>query len=146
MTTLTFTVQIKLTAAQIIRNCASTIDESEAAKLAHEVHAIIAEVQARYVRRPLVPLSDDGHVLTQRMPSDDECAFTLADLVDAVRRGLLGFESTNRNAAVAESDWLEEQLTGIDDALYDRYLRLHDRIQGTNFAEPLTEEPISIRH
>jgi hypothetical protein len=146
MATLTFNIQATLTASQIIRNCPSAIDESEAAKLAQEAHAIIAEVRARYVRHPLVLLTDDdGRALARRMPSDDECAYTLADLVDAVRRTILGFWSANQDAAVAEPDWVEEQLTWIDDALYARYLRLCDRIQGTNYAESLADPP-SLTH
>ena len=149
MTDLTLTIPITLTASQIIRNCPSTIDESEAAKLAHEAHAIIAEVQARYVRpRMLERLPFDGESDFEpvgREVSDDECAFMLADLVDAVRRTVLGFWSANQNAAVAESDWMEEQLTRIDDALYARYLRLCDRIQATNYAESLVDPP-SLMH
>jgi hypothetical protein len=147
MTDLTFTVSIELTASQIIRNCPSTIDESEAAKLAQEAHAIIAEVQAHFVRyRIRIPNDDEcDFEIVSREASDDECAFTLADLVDAVRRTVLGFWSVNENAAGAEANWVEEQLTRIDDALYARYLRLCDRIQGTNYAESLDDHP-SLTH
>ena len=156
MTTFTINVPIELTAAQIIRNRPSTIDAAlspatedakrEAAELAQEAHAIIAEVQARYVRLPRVTRSDDGRVLAQRILSDDEYAFMLTDLVDAVRRTLLGFWSASRIAAVHESDWLEEQLTAIDDDLYVRYLRLCDRIQGTNLAAEFAAEAAAEFH
>jgi hypothetical protein len=132
-TDITITIPLALTASQIIRGSPAAISESGALELARELHDLIAEVQARYVRHPILermPSDDEcDFEPVARMPSDDECAFMLADLVDAVRRGLLGFESTNQNAAVAESDWLEELLTSTDDALDARYLRLCDRIQ-----------------
>ena len=107
------------------------------------MHAIIAEVQARFVRYRIaerMPYDDEPDFeLVSRWASDDECAFTLADLLDAVRRGLLGFWSVNRDTAVHESDWVTEQLTSIDDVLDARYLRLCDRIQGTNYAESLDD-------
>ena len=157
MTTLTISVPIELTAAQTIRHRPSTTDAAlspatedakrEAAELAREAHAIIAEVQARYAPLPLVTLTDDvGYALARRMPSDDESAFVLADLVDAVPRTILGFWSTNQNAAVRESDWLWEQLTAIDDDLYVRYLRLCDRIQGTNLAVEFAAEAAAEFH
>jgi hypothetical protein len=116
---ITITIPIALTTSQVIRASPAAISESEARQLALELHDLIAEVQARYLSRPL------------REPA----AFGLADLVDAVRRTLLGFWPTDGTAAGNESCWLMEQLTDIDGALlYDRYLLLHDRIQGTNFA------------
>jgi hypothetical protein len=119
---ITIAIPIALTASQIIRASPAAISESEARQLALELHDLIAEVQARYGEGKL---------------SDDEAAFGLADLVDAVRRTVLGFWPSDGAAAGSESCWLMEQLTDIGDArntlLYDRYLRLHDRIQGTDF-------------
>ena len=127
MTDITITIPLTLTSSQIIRASPAAISESEALELAHELHDLVAEVQARYVRHPL----REGKL------SDDEAAFELADLVDAVRRTVLGFWPSDGAAAGSESCWLMEQLTDIGDArntlLYDRYLRLHDRIQGTDF-------------
>jgi hypothetical protein len=131
MTDITITIPLTLTASQIIRGSPAAISESEALELARELHDLIAEVQARYVRRPL----REGKL------SDDEAAFELADLVDAVRRTVLGFWPPNQDAVGHESVWLADELTRIDDALYDRYLRLHDRTQSTNFAELLTNYP-----
>jgi hypothetical protein len=116
MANLTFTVSIPLTAAQIIRNRSSTIDagpptedeKREALELAHEVHAVINEVQARFVRyrigEPWDDESDSEPV--SRWASDDEVAFTLADLLDAVRRGLLGFgQSTGTLRSMKPIGW-----------------------------------------
>jgi hypothetical protein len=128
MTDITITIPLTLTSSQIIRASPAAISESEALELAHELHDLVAEVQARYVRHPL----REGKL------SDDEAAFELADLVDAVRRTVLGFWPSNEDAVGSESSWLMEELTRIDDALFDRYLRLHDRTQSTNFAELLT--------
>jgi hypothetical protein len=130
MTDITITIPLPLTASQIIRGSPAAISESEALELARELHDLIAEVQVRYVGRPL----REGKL------SDREAAFGLADLVDAMRRTVLGFWPSDPDAAGNESCWLMEELTDIDDALYDRYLRLHDRTQSTNFAEPLSAE------
>ena len=72
MTTLTFTISIPLTDAQIIRN-RSTIDglatedeKREVAELAQEVHAIIAEVQARFsAASPAAPRASTTRRLKQ---------------------------------------------------------------------------------
>jgi hypothetical protein len=67
---------------------------------------------------------------------DPGSAFELADLVEAVRRTVLGFWPYN--GVAEESEWLMDRLTSIDDGLYQRYLRLHDKTQMTSFGEPLT--------
>ena len=117
MTDITITIPLALTTSQIVRANPAAISESEARQLALELHDLVAEVQARYARHPL----PEGKL------SDDEAAFELADLVDAVRRTALGFWPYSQDAAGTESCWLMEQLTHIEDALYDRYLRLHDQ-------------------
>ena len=134
MTDITITIPLALTVSQIIR-VNPAISESEALELARVLHDLIGEVQARYVRRPL----REGKL------SDDRAAYELADLVDAVRRTVLDFWPRNQDAVGDESVWLMDELTRIDmsmeSPLYDRYLRLCDRIQATNFAESLTSDP-----
>lgn len=124
MTDLVIAIPLTLTASQIIRGSPKAISDPEAL----ELHDLIGEVQARFgdVKRPLV----GGGFF------DPGSAFELADLVEAVRRTVLGFWPYNGLAE--ESEWLALRLTSIDDDLYNRYLRLHDKTQMTSFAEPLT--------
>jgi hypothetical protein len=128
MTDLLITIPLTLTASQIIRGSPKAISDPEALELALELHDLIGEVRARfvYVKRPQV----GGGFF------DPGAAFELADLVEAVRRTVLGFWPYN--AVAEESEWLALRLTSIDDDLYQRYLRLHDRTQMTSFGKPPT--------
>jgi hypothetical protein len=128
MTDLVITIPLTLTASQIIRGCPKAISDPEALELALELHDLIGEVRARFVYVKL-PLVGGGF-------SDNGAAFDLADLVEAVRRTILGFWP--ENAEAEESIWLAHQLMSISDDLYNRYLLLHDKVQMTSFGEPLT--------
>ena len=76
--------------------------------------------------------------------------YELADLVDAVRRTVLDFWPRNQDAVGDESVWLMDELTRIDmsmeSPLYDRYLRLCDRIQATNFAQSADQRNPPLTH
>jgi hypothetical protein len=101
ITDITITIPLALTASQIIRASPAAISESEALELTRELHDLIAEVQARYVRGP----RREGKL------SDDQAAYELADLVDAVRRTVLDFWPRNQEAVGDESVWLMDELT-----------------------------------
>ena len=154
MSSIELVIPLELTTSQIIRASPVPISENAARELALELHDLVDEAQARYAR-PAVPVSESelddlaklddderrARAVKRPLISDDRAAFVLADLIDAVRRTALGFWPYNNGEAVAqESRWLMEELTRIDDALYARYLRLHDRINATNFAEIATGE------
>jgi hypothetical protein len=112
---ITLIIPIEMTAAQIIR--ANPALENEALALAEELHAIIDATRERYAARP------PGH------PQDVTIPFELEDLIDAVRRTVLGFWPAGDMAPGSESMWVMEQLTYrcTTSDLYDRYLRLCER-------------------
>ena len=124
------TVPIALTLAQIAR-ANQEIRDDEALKLAQELHDLIAAVQTAYIDRPPKPAAlaarlpdEDAH-----LPYEDAIAFEVADVVDTLRRSVLGFLPPDWNEACSAGVWLMERLTDLgDDSLYDRYLRLCSRI------------------
>jgi hypothetical protein len=137
------TVPIALTLAEIAR-ANQEISDDEALKLAHELHDLIAAVQTAYIVRPPSPA-----VLAARMPREDAhlpyedaVAFEVADLVDTLRRSVLGFLPSDWDEACSAGVWLMELLTDLgDDSLYDRYLRLCSRISepGVHAAREIVE-------
>ena len=75
-------------------------------------------------RWPRVCPDEDAH-----LPYEDAIAFEVADVVDTLRRSVLGFLPPDWNEACNAGVWLMELLTDLgDDSLYDRYLRLCSRI------------------
>jgi hypothetical protein len=127
-TDLMITIPLALTASQIIRGSPKAISDPEALELALELHDLIGEVRARFVYVKL-PLVGGGF-------SDNGADFEVADLIEAVRRTILGFWP--HGAEADESVWLMDRLTSIDDDLYNRYLLLCDKVHMTSFGEPLT--------
>jgi hypothetical protein len=141
MTDITITIPLPLTLAQIAR-ANPTIGDDEARELALETHSIIAMVQELYATNP-----PNKVWLANRLPTEDRClpyetaiAFELGDVIDSIRDTIFGHWPTDPNAAGDLSCWIMARLTDLDasDILYVRYLRVHDRVQGTNFASDLT--------
>ena len=137
MTDITITIPLGLTVSQIAR-ANPTIGDDEARELAQEVHSIIDMVQAAYAAH--LP---DKAKLTARLPSAARClpyetalAYELGDVIDSIRNTIVGHWPTDHSEEAELSCWIAERLTDLDssDILYVRYLRVHDRVQGTNFA------------
>ena len=124
------TIPLALTRAEIAR-VNEKIRDDEALTLAHELHDLIAAVQTAYIVRPPSPAAlaarlpnEDAH-----LPYEDAIAFEVADVVDSLRRSVLGFLPPDWDEACNTGVWLMKLLTDLgDDSLYDRYLRLHSRI------------------
>jgi hypothetical protein len=144
MTEIRLTIPLALTVSQIAR-ANPTIDDDEARELAQEVHSIIATVQKLYALRPPNPAE-----LALRLPTTARClpyeaaiAYELGDVIDVVRDTIFGHWPPHDSSEAGDlSCWIMERLTDLDDSdiLYVRYWRVHDRIQGTNFAADLTVE------
>jgi hypothetical protein len=108
---------LALTAARIIR--AGVIeDEAVALKLAHELHDIVATYRALYAARP-------------ECERDYPCAdIEEADVIDTIVRTTLG------NGPNDHGGWVYERFLGVDgEDLYVRYMKLADKVLGTDFAE-----------
>jgi hypothetical protein len=140
MADLTIVIPLALTLAQIAR-ANPAIGEDEARELAQETHSIIAAVQADYAAHP-----PDKARLAARLPTADRglpyeaaIAFELGDLIDSIRGTICGHWPTDPSETSDLSCWLAVWLTDLDASgiLYIRYLRVHDRVQGTDFATDL---------
>ena len=141
MTDITITIPLELTVSQIAR-ANLTIGNDEARELALEVHSIIDMVQAAYAAHP-----PDKATLTARLPGAARClpyetavAYELGDVINSIRNTIFGFWPTDSNEEAELSCWIAKWLTELDasDILYVRYLRVYDRVQGTDFASILT--------
>ena len=93
-----------------------SINEETAGELAAEVRDIIACVQHSY---------SAGR---RGSPDDEEI-----DVVRTFLRTVVDIWPSEEGGAANESVWLMERLTDIDDELYLRYMRLCDRVNGTDF-------------
>jgi hypothetical protein len=106
-----------LTAAQI-RRVNPSINEETARELAAELHDIVAYVQSLYATQP------------RGEPTAD---FEESDVIQTLLRTALDFWPRDEGAAGNESIWLMEMLTFVGgDELYLRYMRLCDRVNGTD--------------
>jgi hypothetical protein len=101
-----------------IRRVNRWIKKEMAGELAAEVHDIIACVQRSYsagLRRGSLDAEE-------------------IDVVQTVLRTVVDIWPSEKEDAADERAWLMERLTAIDDELYRRYLRLCDRVNGTDFS------------
>jgi hypothetical protein len=127
MADITLKIPLELTKSLIIRRLAivygNDVDISCARELAEELHAIVgAYLNLHSVRPP------DGY------PEPDE-EFTKADMLFAILRTALDWWPKEGDATAHESVWIMDQFKRVDgDELYERYLRLSDRINNTDFA------------
>jgi hypothetical protein len=73
-----------------------------------------------------------------RPPCEAYTASEETDVVETILRTAVDVWPLDEGAGAAESVWLYERLEAVDgDELYDRYLRLCDKINGTNIADTL---------
>jgi hypothetical protein len=108
---------VDLMAARI-RRVNRSINEETAGELAAEVRDIIACVQRSY-----------SAGLRRSSPDDEEI-----DVVRTFLRTVVDTWPSEEGDAANDSVWLMERLTDIDDELYRRYMRLCDRVNGTDFS------------
>ena len=141
--TIMITIPLALTLAQFARAIRG-ISDDEARELAQEMHDLIAAVQAAYAAHP-----PDKAALTKRLPAEDRrlpyeiaVAFELGDIIDSMRDTIFGHWPDDSSEACGLSCGIMARLADLDDGdnLYCRYLRLSDRVQGTDFATSLNEE------
>jgi hypothetical protein len=127
MSNIELSIPAELTAAQIRRGNPS-IDEETAQKLAAELHDIVARIKKGFALQP------------PDLPIEE------SDAIQTLLRTAVGIWPKDEDAAANESVWAMEQitragqLTGADD-LYKSYLRVCDKVDGTDFASLLTPAP-----
>ena len=108
-----------LTAAQIQRVNAD-IGDDDAQALAVELHAIIAAYRQLFSVRP---------------PDEAEALSEEADMIATIWRTAMDMWPKDNGVSANESVWLMERLTAVGgDELYERYLRLSDRINKSDVA------------
>jgi hypothetical protein len=106
-----------LTAARI-RRANPSIEKEAARELATELHDIVACVQGRCAAQP--------------KPYPE---FEASDLIQAMMREIVDDRPPGDGAAATDSMWVWEWVTSLcGDELYLRYMRLFDRINGTDIA------------
>jgi hypothetical protein len=108
---------VDLMAARI-RRVNRSINKETAGELAAEVYDIIACVQRSY-----------SAGLRRGSPDDED-----SDVVQTFLRTVVDIWPCDKGDAANESVWLMERLTDIDHELYLRYMRLCDRVNGTDFS------------
>jgi hypothetical protein len=105
-----------LTAARI-RRVNRSVNKETARELAAELHDIIARVKSFYSQPCGGPTAD----------------FEESDVIQTLLRTAVNFWPSDDAAAASESIWLMERLTFVGGhELYLRYMRLSDRINGTD--------------
>ena len=116
MPNVVLSASVDLMAARI-RRVNRSINKETAGELAAEVHDIIACVQRFY-----------SAGLRRGSHADEEI-----DVVQTLLRTVVDIWPSDKGDAANESVWLMDRLTDIDDELYLRYMRLCDRVNGTDF-------------
>jgi hypothetical protein len=120
-------ISVELLESWIIRRLAivygEDVDISPARGLAEELHAIVAAYLSLYlVRAP------------DRSPEPNE-EFTKVDMLFAILRTALGWWPADGDVEADESVWIMEQFDRADgDELYQRYVRVSDKINNTDIA------------
>jgi len=125
-------IPLALTEALIVRRMASVFGEGQthgqAGELAHELHVIIDGYRRlRSVEPP--------YMGSNRYELMDIAAIEEPDTVLAILNTALGLWPQDHDASAGQGVWIFHQFDHADaDALYERYLRLCDRINGTDEA------------
>jgi hypothetical protein len=112
-------IPVALTATRI-RGRASVSAET-AHQMAIELHGIVAAYRQLFAVRPPCGYFVDNEE---------------TDVVETVLRTAVDVWPLDGDDVAYESVWLFERFSAVDgDELYERYLRLFDKINGTNFAD-----------
>ena len=89
--------------------------------MAIELHGIVTDYRQLFALRP---------------PSDHYGLSEETDVIETILRTAVDVWPSDEDAVAAESIWLFERFDAVDgDELYERYLRLSDKINGTDLAE-----------
>jgi hypothetical protein len=114
-------IPVELTASRIQRRAA--VSEETALKWAIELHGLVSDYRKLFALRP---------------PCEAYTASEETDVVETILRTAVDVWPLDEGAGAAESVWLYERLEAVDgDELYDRYMRLFDKINGTDIAESM---------
>jgi hypothetical protein len=112
-------IPVELTAMRIQGR--ASVSAATAHQLAIELHAIVAAYRQLFAVRP-----------PGRCFVDNE----ETDVVETILRTAVDLWPRDGDEVAYESVWLIERFSAVDgDELYERYLRLFDRINGTDFAD-----------
>jgi hypothetical protein len=120
MSTIELRIPVELTASRI-KGMTLVTDEA-AQEMAVELHNIAADYRQLFALRP---------------PSGVYGEFEETDVVETILRTALDIWPIDGDACGRESAWLYERFSKVDgDELYEGYLRLFNKINGTNFTDP----------
>jgi hypothetical protein len=112
-------IPVELTASRIERR--ASISAEAANQLAIELHAIVA---------------DYGQLFALRPPCDHYAPSEETDVVETILRTAVDVWPSDKDAVAIESMWLAACFSTIDGyELYERFLRLCDKINGTDLAD-----------
>lgn len=112
-------IPVELTASRIERR--ASISAEAAHQMAIELHGIVADYRQLFALRP---------------PCDLYAPFEETDVVETILRTAVDVWPSDGDEVAAESIWLAERFMAVDgDELYERYLRLFDKINGTDLAD-----------
>ena len=112
-------IPLELTASRIQGH--AQISAEAAHRMAIELHAIIAAYRQLFEVRP---------------PCESFVKNEDTDVVETILRSAVDVMPRDGDVRMRESAWLYERFSAVDgDELYERYLRLFDRINGTSLAD-----------
>ena len=112
-------IPVELTASRIEGH--AQISAEAANQLAIELHAIVAHYRQLFALRP---------------PCDAYAKSEEIDVVETILRTAVDVWPSDADEVASESMWLAEMFMAVDgDELYERYLRLFDKINGTHLAD-----------
>ena len=111
-------IPVELTAMRIQGH--ARISAEAAHQMAIELHGIVAAYRQLFAVRPPCGCFVDNEE---------------TDVIETVLRTAVDVWPSDKDAAAGESMWLAERFMAVDgDELYERYLRLFDKINGTDLA------------
>jgi hypothetical protein len=115
-------IPVELTAMRIQGH--AQISAEAALQMAIELHAIIAAYRQLFAVRSSCECFTDNEE---------------TDVIETILRTAVDVWPLDGDEVVHESEWLAVRFMAVNgDELYERYLRLFDRINGTNFADPVS--------
>jgi hypothetical protein len=112
-------IPVELTVSRIQRRASISADAAH--QMATELHEIAAGYRQLFALRP---------------PCDAYAESEETDVVETILRTAVDVWPLDKDAAASESMWPAERFSAVDgDELYERYLRLFDKINGTDLAD-----------